>query len=159
MTHFDRAFIQLLGHEGGYSNDPQDPGGETNWGITAAVARENGYTGEMRGMTQEIAKRIYSKKYWLPAFEELPYSVAFNVFDGAVNSGVGQSVRWLQRAIGVADDGKIGPITIAKAKEIEPCRLVSLYNSERLNFMTQLSVWPRFGKGWARRIAENLKIQ
>lgn len=157
MSNFDRAFIELLGHEGGYSNNPNDPGGETNWGITIAVARENGYVGPMKDMDRSVAKMIYAKKYWLPVFDDLPYEVAFQVFDAAVNSGVGQAVRWLQRAAGVADDGKIGPVTMKAVLASDPVKLVALFNAERLLFMTNLSTWSSFGKGWARRIATNLK--
>jgi lysozyme family protein len=155
--NFDRAFVELLGHEGGYVNHPNDPGGETNWGITIAVARENGYDGPMKDMDQSVAKRIYSAKYWLPDFDNLPYSVAFQLFDAAVNSGVGQAVRWLQRAVGTADDGKLGSITLKAALEVDPAKIVLLFNAERLLFMTKLSNWPSFGKGWARRISENLR--
>jgi lysozyme family protein len=157
MSHFDQAFTDLLGHEGGYSNNPADPGGETMWGITADVASEHGYTGKMIDMPQEVAKRIYAESYWLSAFDRLPYKVAFTLFDAAVNSGVGQSVRWLQRALHVADDGKLGPITLAAAIQANPEMLLLSFNGERLDFMTRLSTWQTFGKGWARRIASNLK--
>lgn len=156
-ANFDQAFVELLGHEGGYSNNPADPGGETNWGITVAVARENGYIGAMKDLDQSVAKAIYAKKYWLPAFDQLPYPVAFQVFDAAVNSGVGQAVRWLQRAVGAADDGKLGPVTLQAAQAVDPLKLVLLFNAERLMFMTNLSTWGSFGKGWARRVANNLK--
>lgn len=157
MSNFERAFTELLGHEGGYTNNPADPGGETNWGITVAVARENGYIGTMKDMDQSVAKAIYAKKYWLDAFDRLPYPVAFQVFDAAVNSGVGQAVRWLQRSVGVADDGKLGPVTLAAVTTTDPLKLVLLFNAERLMFMTNLSTWSSFGKGWARRVANNLK--
>lgn len=157
MSNFDRAFQELLGNEGGYSNHPDDPGGETNWGITVAVARENGYVGAMKEMDQTVAKAIYAKRYWLSAFDSLPYPVAFQVFDGAVNSGIGQAVRWLQRAVGVADDGKLGPITLNAVSAAPVASAVLLFNAERLAFMTNLSTWPSFGKGWARRIAGNLR--
>lgn len=156
-TNFDQAFVDLMGHEGGYSNNPADPGGETNWGITVAVARENGYVGIMQDMDQEVAKQIYARKYWLTAFDQLPYQVAFQVFDAAVNSGVGQAVRWLQRAAGVADDGKLGPVTLQAVQAVDPLRLALLFNAERLLFMANLSTWGSFGKGWARRVANNLK--
>lgn len=155
--NFDRAFVDLLGHEGGYSNNPSDPGGETNWGVTVAVARENGYVGSMKDMDASVAKTIYGKKYWLAEFDQLPYQVAFQIFDAAVNSGVGQAVRWLQRSIGVADDGKIGPVTLAAVTNVDPLKLVLMFNAERLMFMTNLSTWGSFSKGWARRVATNLK--
>lgn len=157
VTNFDRAFAELLGHEGGYSNHPHDPGGETMWGITKAVAKENGYTGAMVDMSVSVARMIYAKKYWISQFDELPYPVALQIFDAAVNSGVGQAVRWLQRSVGVADDGKIGPVTLKAVLAVDPLKVVLLFNSERLMFMTNLSTWPSFGKGWARRIAGNLK--
>lgn len=157
MRNFDKAFVELLGNEGGYSNDHHDPGGETMWGITIAVARENGYVGAMKDMDQSIAKTIYERKYWLPSFDQLPYAVAFQVFDGAVNSGVGQSVRWLQRTLGVADDGKLGPVSLDAAIKSDPLKLVLGFNAERLMFMTKLANWPDSGKGWARRISGNLK--
>lgn len=157
MRNFDRAFVELLGNEGRYSNDPRDPGGETMWGITIEVARENGYVGAMEEMDQSIAKTIYERKYWLPAFDNLLYQVAFQVFDGAVNSGVGQSIRWLQRALGIADDGKLGPVSLGAITKSDPLKLVLGFNAERLMFMTKLSNWPDSGKGWARRIAGNLK--
>ena len=157
MSNFDRVFAALLGNEGGYSNHPDDPGGETNWGITVAVARENGYIGPMKDMDQTVARAIYAKRYWLPAFDTLPYAVAFQIFDGVVNSGIGQAVRWLQRAVGVADDGKLGPITLNAVSAAPVGSVVLAFNAERLVFMTNLSTWPSFGKGWARRIAENLK--
>ncbi len=157
MSNFDRAFADLLGHEGGYSDNPSDPGGETNWGVTVAVARENGFVGAMKDMDQSVAKTIYAKKYWQPAFDELPYSVAFQVFDAAVNSGQGQAVRWLQRAVGAADDGRLGPATLKAVQAADPTKLVLLFNAERLLFMTNLSTWSSFGKGWARRVANNMR--
>lgn len=151
---FDTAFTKLLGHEGGYVNHPNDPGGETNWGITKAVAREFGYTGSMRDLPRDTAKRIYRVKYWdAVKADEMPAAVRYPLFDAAVNSGVGQAARWLQRALGVADDGKIGAITIAKAKQSDGVAVASAMIGQRMEFMTNLSTWPAFGKGWARRIA------
>ncbi len=152
--NFDTAFTKLLGHEGGYVNHPNDPGGETNWGITKAVAREFGYTGSMRDLPSDTAKRIYRVKYWdTVKADEMPDAVRYPLFDAAVNSGVGQAARWLQRALGVTDDGKIGAITIAKAKQSDGVAVASAMIGQRLQFMTDLSTWPAFGKGWARRIA------
>lgn len=158
MSNFDRAFTDLIGHEGGYVNNPDDPGGETNWGITVAVARANGYSGLMKDMDMETAKAIYAKRYWLPVFDELRYPLAFQLFDAAVNSGVEQAVKWLQRAVHVDDDGKFGPNTKAAVLARDSSILVMLFNAERLLFMTNLKHWPSFSRGWARRIAENLKI-
>ena len=155
-SNFDRAFTALLGNEGGYSNNPADKGGETNWGVTIAVARANGYSGPMHDMPVDAAKKIYRDQYWLKEFDSMPYAVAFQVFDGAVNSGVTQSIKWLQQALGTKADGIIGPATMAAVKDIDPLVIVIRYNAARLAFFTSLSTWPTFGRGWANRIANNL---
>lgn len=155
---FDDAFDRLLGHEGGYSNNPTDPGGETMWGVTARVARSNGYTGEMRSMPRDLAKKIYRAAYWdAIKAEQLPDSVRFHVFDAAVNSGTKQAIQWLQRCVGVGDDGVIGPMTLGAVAKANPDRLAAAYSGMRLDFMTSLPTWGAFGKGWARRIASNLQ--
>lgn len=151
---FDEAFDKLLGHEGGYVNHPDDPGGETNWGITIRVARENGYNGSMREMPQSVAKEIYRKRFWVPIYGDLlPSTIRYAMFDAAVNSGVGQAARWLQRAVGVADDGRIGQVTLRAVNQANPDKLLRSILSQRLQFMTQLTGWSSFGRGWARRIA------
>ena len=153
--NFDQAFQKLLGHEGGYTNNPSDPGGATNWGVTQAVARANGYAGDMRDFMPAQAKAIYKRLYWdAVRADELPDSVRFDVFDAAVNSGVGQAVRWLQRAVGAEADGVIGPATIAAAAA-EPLA-AQKFNGYRLMMMADLKTWSVFGRGWAKRIATNL---
>lgn len=153
---FDEAFDRLIGHEGGYANHPSDPGGETMWGVTARVARANGYNGDMRDLPREKAKEIYRDLYWTPVHaEELPDVLRFDVFDGAVNSGVSQSVKWLQQAIGATPDGVPGPNTLSAARSADYLS-AARFNGARLQFMTNLPTWSSFGKGWARRIASNL---
>lgn len=155
---FDQAFAKLLGHEGSYSNHPNDPGGETMWGVTANVARQYGYAGAMRDLPQELAKKIYRAAYWdKVCADDLPPAVRYAVFDAAVNSGAGQAARWLQRALGVADDGKIGPITIAHARLVDGDALKGKLLAQRLRFMTNLTTWPSFSRGWSRRIADLLE--
>lgn len=154
---FDRAFDMLLGNEGGYSFNAADPGGETMWGVTARVARANGYQGEMRAMPRDTAKVLYRKLYWAACHcDELPELLRFQVFDAAVNSGVGQAALWLQRAAGVADDGAIGPATLAAAT-VNPARVAVRLDSQRLKFMAARPTWPAFGRGWANRIGDNLE--
>ena len=154
---FDVAFERLIGHEGGYANHPEDPGGETNWGITLRTAREAGYMGNMRDLTREQAREIYRVAYWQRArCDEFDGAIAFQVFDAAVNHGIGNSIRFLQRAAGVADDGVIGPVTMAAINAMTVTDLLARFNAARLNFYTKLSTWPSFGKGWARRVAGNL---
>ena len=154
--NFDIAFDKLLGNEGGYSNNINDPGGPTNWGVTQVVARANGYAGDMRDFTQDQAKVIYKQLYWdAVQADALPDAVRFDVFDGAVNSDIEQSVRWLQRALNVEADGVIGPATLAAATAADS-DVAKRFNGYRLMFMTGLKTWSVFGGGWARRIANNL---
>jgi lysozyme family protein len=158
--NFDTAFDRLIGHEGGYANHPADPGGETMWGVTKRVAVAYGYTGEMRDLPRETAKHIAKLLYWDAAnCDALLPAIAWQVFDTAYNSGVETALRLLQRAAGVADDGHVGPVTMAAISALPITDLLARYNGERLDFMTRLSTWPSFGKGWARRIANNLRYE
>ena len=153
--NFDQAFDILLTHEGDYSDHPSDPGGKTRYGITEEVAREVGYRGDMRELPIDLAKRIYRDRYWdAVRAEELPEAIRYAMFDAAVNSGVRQAIRWLQRAVGVRDDGVIGPVTLAAVRAANPEQLVRRMLAQRLRFMTGLPNWPSFGRGWARRIAD-----
>ena len=153
--NFDAAFDKLVGHEGGYSNDPRDPGGETKFGISKRSYPHL----DIHSLTLADAKTIYKRDFWGRAqCDKLHPDLAFDLFDGAVNSGIGQAIRWLQRAVGVADDGVVGPLTLASInRENDTSAIRARYNGHRLDFMTRLSTWDVFGKGWARRIASNLQ--
>lgn len=152
---FEVAFEKLLKHEGGYSDHAADPGGKTRYGVTEAVAREAGYRGDMRELPLDLAKRIYKDKYWdAVQAEQLPADVRYPLFDAAVNSGVPQASKWLQRACGVRDDGVVGEKTIRAANSLHPEGLKRKMLAQRLRFMASLSNWPAFGRGWANRIAD-----
>ena len=156
--NFDQAFDRLLGHEGEYANDSRDPGGETMWGVTRRVALQEGYTGEMRVLPRDTAKAIYRRRYWDAIHgDEMPDALRYALFDAAVNSGVKQATQWLQRAMNVGDDGLLGPLTLEAAKRANGKDLAVKLTAERLDFMTSLPTWSAFGRGWARRIAANLK--
>ena len=156
---FDTAFTTLLGHEGKYTNDPRDPGGETMWGITLAVARENGYAGPMRDMSTDVAKTIYRRKYWnVCQCDQLPELLRYVVFDAAVNSGTTQAAKWLQQVLGVQDDGIIGYVTLNIASHADVNVTYRKMLGKRLRFMTDLKTWDAFGKGWARRVAAQLEM-
>lgn len=157
--NFDAAFNILLKHEGGYVNHPSDPGGSTNYGITEAVARRVGYKGAMQDLPLELAKRIYLEEYWKPVrAEELPPAVRYAIFDSAVNSGVAQAARWLQRALGVADDGAIGPKTLAAANQANPDALRARIIAQRMRFLTNLNTFGAFGRGWTRRCCDIMEM-
>lgn len=156
--NFDQAFDKLLGHEGDYVDHPADPGGATRWGVTERVARANGYTGDMRDYPVEHAKAIYRSAYWdAVRADELPEAVRYAVFDAAVNSGVRQAITWLQRAVKVMDDGRIGPQTMLAVKTSNHEVTLRRMLSQRLKFMTHLPNWPSFSRGWARRIVDLLE--
>lgn len=151
--NFDIAFAKLIGHEGGYVHDPRDPGGETKFGIS-----KRSYPAlDIADLNVDDAKAIYKRDFWARAqCDRLHPDLAFQVFDGAVNSGIGNSIRWLQEAAGVAVDGVVGPLTLRKVGDMEPSIIIARYNGVRLKFMASLSTWDVFGRGWARRIAANL---
>ncbi len=151
--NFDIAFERLIGHEGGYVNDPRDPGGETKYGIS-----KRAYPGEdIAGMTLERARELYRRDYWGPAgCDAVPDVVKFDLFDMAVNSGVKTAIRTLQRTVGTEPDGVLGPVTLQAVQSMNPVRFVARFNGHRLQFMSSLATWPAFGRGWANRIAKNL---
>lgn len=153
-TIFSRNIDRVLGHEGRYVNDPDDPGGETNWGISKrSYPHVN-----IKELGREDAIAIYYRDFWLKILgDQLSDGASYQLLDSAVNSGVTQSVRFMQRALGVADDGIFGPHSQKVLEETPECNFIMLFVSERLDFMTRLKNWPQHGKGWARRIALNLR--
>lgn len=150
---FDDAFERTIGHEGGYVNDPHDPGGETKFGIS-----KRAYPGEdIRGLTIMRARELYRRDYWdRIQGDQLPGWISAQVFDAAVHSGVKQAAIWLQRAVGAHPDGAIGAKTIAAARRADPAVAVARFNALRLKGLTDMKNWPAHGRGWARRIAANL---
>lgn len=151
---FDTAFDRLMGHEGNYVNNPKDPGGETRWGISKRAYPHI----DIKNLTREHAKTIYYTDFWLRIADGLFYDgVAFQAFDFAVNSGIETAVRALQRAVGVADDGHWGPVSTGAAALLSESDTILRLLAERLEFMTKLVNWPDASRGWARRIAANLR--
>ena len=152
--NFDLAFDRLMEHEGGYVNNPADPGGETKYGIS-----KRSYPGEdIKAMTKERAKVIFKRDFWDRVHgDKLHDGVAFQVADFAYHSGPETALRYLQRAVGVADDGHWGPVSQAAAQRASESDTIMRLTAERLDFWTRLSNWAASGKGWARRAAQNLR--
>lgn len=151
---FNIYINRVLDHEGGYVNHPHDPGGETKYGITKRTYPHL----DIRNLTREQAIEIYRKDFWERyGVAKFPAELGFQVLDAAINHGGGNAIRWVQRAVGVADDGVAGPLTHAAAWRIPPTDLVLLFNAERLRFYTKLNTFPTFGRGWVRRVADNLE--
>lgn len=156
--NFDSAFTDLIGNEGGYSNNPTDPGGETMWGITKRVALKHDYHGEMRLLPIEIAKAIAKAEYWdVAGCDELPDKLDFQVFDAAYNSGPSRACEWLESS-GLVRSARPGtmPLTFVWQTPDDTDKAIMRFDAQRLLFLDSLPTWPNFGKGWARRIAENL---
>ena len=173
---FEKAIKQILKLEDDYANHPQDPGGETNYGITKAVARANGYQGDMEKLPLNTAIQIYKKEYWQKLPEINNFNISFLLFDFSVNSGVKQSIKHLQNALNtfliksidykpLVIDGIVGEKTKNAIKEIENAAIfnntkikeleITLIN-ERLKFYTNLQQFNVFGKGWINRIIKNI---
>ena len=149
--NFDTAFSRLIDSEGGYVNDPADPGGETKYGISKRSYPDV----DIANLTLDGAKAIYLRDFWNPLGDAHP-AIKFQCFDFAVNSGIGTAIRKLQLAVGVADDGHWGPKSAAALAAMDLNDVLMRFAAQRLFFMTSLSTWTEFGKGWARRIAKDL---
>ena len=161
---FETALAHVLEMEGGYSNDPYDPGGPTNKGITltefanwrhvtpTAISRAS-LIAALQAIDDETVSDIYRAKYWQPAScALLPDAVAVMHFDAAVNHGVGGAVRLLQAALGVSVDGGIGPETLSAARNQPARTVVERYAELRRARYHALPHFWRFGRGWLRRV-------
>jgi lysozyme family protein len=156
-ANFGNALAHVLKHEGGFVNHPKDPGGMTNLGVTKRVWES--WTGkpaseaDMRALNPIKVAPLYRARYWdAVRGDDLPAGVDYAVFDAAVNSGPVQAVKWLQRAVGVADDGKIGPATLAAVRAMPAVDVVAAFTERRRKFLQGLPTWGTFGKGWDRRV-------
>jgi lysozyme family protein len=160
--NFPKALELLLKHEGGFVNHSQDPGGMTNFGVTAAVwALWVGHPvneKQMRALTTADVAPLYKRKYWDACnADELISGIDYAVFDFAVNSGVGRATKNLQTCVGLLPDGGLGPVTVATVnlyKGDKARTLVEEYCDSRLQFLKTLKTWPIFGKGWENRVTK-----
>lgn len=157
--NFDKSLAAVLVHEGGFVNNPKDPGGMTNLGCTKVVWEEHcGHPVDekaIRALTPSDVGPLYKRKYWDKVCgDDLPNGVDYVVFDAAINSGPGRAAKWLQACVGVEPDGGIGPKTLAAVRAMDPKQLIEDYAKRRLSFMMDLNAWETFGKGWTRRVTE-----
>jgi lysozyme family protein len=149
MAILKTALLKTLGHEGGYSNNPKDPGGETNFGITKKTAVAWGYTGSMKDMTIDIACDIYRDLFWnkIQGDKIISQQVADELFDTGVNCGVSRSVMFMQKAYNklvkgspLDPDGDIGPTTIKAINDYpKPNRLEKAMNAEQCSYYCRLT--------------------
>lgn len=165
---FDVAFERLIGHEGKFTDNPKDDGnwtggvqgrGElkgTKYGVAAASYPHL----DIKSLTLDQAKAIYKEDFWA-VLGDVPPAVKFQFFDAAVNHGRSNAVRILQRAVGVADDGKWGEVsqTALEAMADDNVSDVLLrFVAYRLKFWASLKRFDDFGRGWTNRGAENLLL-
>jgi len=150
---FDVAVERTLSHEGNYVFHARDPGGETHWGISKRSYPDL----DIKNLTREQAKEIYKRDYWDACGSGLDDGVMYQVFDAAVNHGIGNAIRMLQRAVGAAPDGHWGPHSQSRYANTGESDTIKLFLAERLEFMCDLIRFDTFGRGWSRRIAQNLR--
>ncbi len=155
----DTALDLILAHEGGKVDNPKDPGGRTNLGVTQKVydawrvarglAKRDVWT-----MPRAEALEIYKAQYLKPIrYGDLPPGLNYAVADFSVNSGVSRAVRYLQACLGVKQDGVIGEITLAKLRGVNDLTgLIDAYCVRRMKFLRGLKTFSTFGKGWTRRV-------
>ena len=160
------AFERIGIAEGGYTNDPNDRGNWTSGKVGVGELKGTKYGVSamaypflnIETLTKESAFYYFKQDYWdrVDADKFHP-AIAFQLADACYNHGIGNAVRMLQRAVGVADDGAIGPITLDAVNGRDADDVLHLFNAERLEFYTKISTFSRYGKGWVRRVAENMK--
>jgi lysozyme family protein len=152
---FKECLDLVLKSEGGWVNNPQDPGGETNLGVTKRVWEE--YVGHpvesLKKLTKDDVAPMYEQKYWRPCYGEvLPRGLNFVVFSMGVNAGPGRSVKLLQSSIGCVPDGVIGPKTRELISASNSATLIAKFSESRREYYRALKTFPIFGKGWLARV-------
>lgn len=149
---FNKAVEFVLKHEGYYSNDPSDAGGETKFGISKRAYPNL----DIKNLTRDKAIDIYKRDYWdkLPA--DLPIPIRCVLFDCAVNTGVSRAIRLLQSAIKVTPDGKWGKFSQSALNKFSANDILIKFATERIMFYSALSTFNRFGKGWVSRTVSTI---
>lgn len=162
--NFARALPLVLKHEGGFANNPNDPGGATNKGVTIgtfrAYVKPGGTVEDLRNITNQQVATVYYRHYWAKVnAQALPSGIDYAVFDFAVNSGPNRAVKYLQAVLRVEVDGRVGPKTIAAAEKADARDVINALCSARLDFLKRITnkgkrMWDTFGKGWERRVSD-----
>jgi hypothetical protein len=155
-SNFKTCLDLVLVQEGGFADNPRDPGGATNLGITQRVLEQwrGGAVGvdEVKTLTRQEAGEIYRAQYWnMLHCDSLPRGIDLVAFDMGVNAGPSRAARLLQKAVGAAQDGAIGPATLAATRAADPVEVIRNLSAGRMAFYRSLPTWPDFGRGWTRR--------
>ena len=160
---FEVAFAQLSVLEGGYSDDPNDPGNWTGGAVNAGelkgtqcgISARSYPTRDIKSLTPAQIKAIYLEDYWDKVGGDiLPDVLAVALFKQAVNVGVFGAIKALQRAMKVDADGVLGQISIGTASSHPPKILLEQFLTECAWSYTQMSAFPRYGKGWLSRVIQ-----
>jgi len=157
--NWDKCFDLVIVNEGGYVDNPADPGGATNWGCTKAVWEQ--YIGhevskeDIRNLTKEDVKPLYKRNYWDAIHgDALPSGLDYCLFDCAINSGVGRAAKFIQEIVGVFADGAIGNNTVTAINQMNTVTMINEFSDKRQAFLETLKTFPVFGKGWTKRVTE-----
>lgn len=153
--NFAASLKAVLKDEGGNDDDPADHGGRTSRGITqreydAWRKLKAQPTRDVWSATETEISSIYHDEYWMPFCDGFPIGVDYLYFDMAVNAGPTRAAILLQRALGVAADGRIGPVTKLAASNADPKKLIVDYTNAKRAFYVSLHQ-PKFTKGWLNR--------
>lgn len=161
--HSKQAIKLILDHEGGYVNDPRDPGGPTNKGITIktfrAFIKKDGSIMDLKSLTTEQATIVYKRRYWDAVMADyLPNGVGYAMTDFAVNSGPRRAILYIQKIVGARQDGRMGPATLKAIETYNTCQLINELCDDRLGFMQRAKdrngnlLWPTYKNGWSTRV-------
>lgn len=157
--NWDACFDMVIKSEGGFVNNPKDPGGMTNLGVTRsaweAYLKRTVTEAEMRALTPATVKPFYKTLYWdRIKGDDLPSGVDYAAYDLAVNSGPSKAAKYLQEIAGITADGVIGPKSLEAIKSCKADEVADAICDMRLDFLKKLPTFATFGKGWSRRVAE-----
>jgi lysozyme family protein len=158
-NNFDKSLQLVLKSEGGYVNNPKDPGGETMMGVTKSAwstyLKRPIEDGEMAKLTVADITPFYKSLYWDKSYcPQLLLGIDYMVFDASVNMGVGQSIRLLQKSLGCVPDGVIGPNTMKLINETDVSNMIDKYSAQKELFYRSLALFNTFGKGWLARVEQ-----
>lgn len=163
---FMKVFERTIGHEGKFQKDTRDrgnwTGGEvgkgtlkgTKFGLSAMTYPHL----DIENLTLDDALNLYYNDWWLKfGMERWHKALAYQMFDAAFNHGTGRANQFLQRAVGVKDDGIVGNATISKVAEFDINDLLFRFLAERLEYFTNVKTWAEYSKGWSRRVAQMMR--
>lgn len=166
MSSFETTFSRTIGHEGKFQANPKDRGNWTSgkegvgqlkgtkWGLAAMTYPDL----DIANITIDEAKAIYKRDWWDKlSMERWPNVMQYQMFDAAFNHGTGRANQFLQYAVKAAEDGKIGPNTMAAVNAMDPNDIVMRFLAKRLRYFTEVKTWAEFSRGWSLRVAQCLE--